>query len=62
MGSETEQRSLEETPTWAVSICCLFVLVISLIIEGGLHKFTEVIITILLLLLLLWSALIKMYV
>ncbi|CAK8577061.1 unnamed protein product [Lathyrus sativus] len=42
MATETEQRSLEDTPTWAVSICCLFVLVISLIIEHGLHKFTEV--------------------
>ncbi|CAL5212805.1 unnamed protein product [Lathyrus oleraceus] len=42
MATQTEQRSLEDTPTWAVSICCFFVLVISLIIEHGLHKFTEV--------------------
>jgi archaellum component FlaD/FlaE len=38
-----EQRSLEKTPTWAVSICCFIVLVISLIIDGGLHKLAEVI-------------------
>jgi hypothetical protein len=37
-----EQRSLEKTPTWAVSICCFIVLVISLIIDGGLHKLAEV--------------------
>ncbi|WJX44600.1 hypothetical protein P8452_31551 [Trifolium repens] len=37
-----EQRSLEKTPTWAVSICCFIVLVISLIIDGGLHKLAEI--------------------
>jgi len=42
--AEGEQRSLEETPTWAVSVCCFIVLVISLLIEGGLHKLAEVII------------------
>ncbi|PNX71752.1 MLO-like protein 12-like [Trifolium pratense] len=36
-----EQRSLEETPTWAVSVCCFIVLVISLIIEGGVHNLVE---------------------
>ena len=42
--AEEEQRSLEDTPTWAVSVCCFFFVVISLMIEGGLHKLTEVII------------------
>lgn len=38
-----KERSLEETPTWAVSVFCFFFLMISLIIEGGLHKLAEVI-------------------
>ncbi|KAL5130921.1 MLO-like protein 12 [Glycine soja] len=38
-----KERSLEETPTWAVSVFCFFFLMISLIIEGGLHKLSEVI-------------------
>ncbi|KAK7263702.1 hypothetical protein RJT34_31296 [Clitoria ternatea] len=37
-----EERSLEATPTWAVSVFCFFFLIISLIIEGGLHKLTEI--------------------
>ncbi|KAG2397146.1 MLO-like protein [Vigna angularis] len=36
-----EERSLEETATWAVSVFCFFFLLISLIIEGSLHKLTE---------------------
>ncbi|KAI4322730.1 hypothetical protein L6164_022397 [Bauhinia variegata] len=34
-------RSLEETSTWAVSVLCLFFLLISVSIEGGLHKLTK---------------------
>lgn len=37
-----EERSLEETATWAVSVFCFFLLLISLIIEGSLHKLSEV--------------------
>ncbi|XP_028193740.1 MLO-like protein 12 isoform X2 [Glycine soja] len=37
-----KERSLEETPTWAVSVFCFFFLMISLIIEGGLHKLSEI--------------------
>jgi len=40
-----EERSLEETPTWAVSVFCFFFLLISLIIEGSLHKLSEVLLT-----------------
>ncbi|XP_047180805.1 MLO-like protein 9 [Vigna umbellata] len=36
-----EERSLEETATWAVSVFCFFFLLISLIIEGSLHKLSE---------------------
>ncbi|CAJ1978880.1 unnamed protein product [Sphenostylis stenocarpa] len=36
-----KERSLEETPTWAVAVCCFFFLVISLIIEFSLHKLAE---------------------
>ncbi|XP_027348183.1 MLO-like protein 12 [Abrus precatorius] len=36
-----EERSLEHTPTWAISIFCCFFLIISIIIDGGLHKLTE---------------------
>lgn len=43
MAVKGEQRSLEDTPTWAVSVCSFFVLIVSLIIEAGLHKLTEVI-------------------
>ncbi|XP_073225957.1 MLO-like protein 6 isoform X2 [Cicer arietinum] len=41
MAVKGEQRSLEDTPTWAVSVCSFFVLIVSLIIEAGLHKLTE---------------------
>ncbi|ESW04755.1 hypothetical protein PHAVU_011G122800 [Phaseolus vulgaris] len=37
-----EQRSLEETSTWAVSVFCFFFLLTSLIIEGSLHKLAEI--------------------
>ncbi|KAK7405014.1 hypothetical protein VNO78_06145 [Psophocarpus tetragonolobus] len=37
-----KERSLEETSTWAVSVFCFFFLIISLIIEGGLHKLAEI--------------------
>lgn len=40
---EGGQRSLEDTPTWAVSVFCFFFLIISFTIDGGLHKLTEVI-------------------
>ncbi|KAK7257401.1 hypothetical protein RIF29_31357 [Crotalaria pallida] len=36
-----DQKSLEDTPTWAVAVFCFFLLIISLIIEGSLHKLTQ---------------------
>ncbi|XP_043687486.1 MLO-like protein 12 [Telopea speciosissima] len=37
----TENGSLEETPTWAISIVCLVLILLSLLIEGALHLLTE---------------------
>ncbi|RDX67107.1 MLO-like protein 12, partial [Mucuna pruriens] len=37
-----KERSLQETPTWAVSVFCFFFLIISLIIESSLHKFSQI--------------------
>ncbi|XP_057748844.1 MLO-like protein 6 isoform X1 [Arachis stenosperma] len=41
-GEQEEQRTLEETPTWAVSICCFFFILLSLSIEAGLHKLSAI--------------------
>ncbi|RYR68697.1 hypothetical protein Ahy_A03g015181 [Arachis hypogaea] len=41
-GEQEEQRTLEETPTWAVSICCFFFILLSLSIEVGLHKLSAI--------------------
>ncbi|KAL3715041.1 hypothetical protein ACJRO7_006868 [Eucalyptus globulus] len=39
---EGGNSGLEETPTWAVSIFCLFFFVVSFVIDSGLHHLTEV--------------------
>lgn len=33
----TKQKSLEETPTWAVAVVCFILVAISLVIEKLLH-------------------------
>ncbi|KAF8008019.1 hypothetical protein BT93_K1875 [Corymbia citriodora subsp. variegata] len=38
---EGGKSGLEETPTWAVSIFCLFFFVLSFVIDSGLHHLTE---------------------
>ncbi|KAK5826539.1 hypothetical protein PVK06_021463 [Gossypium arboreum] len=35
--TEKLARSLEETPTWAVAVVCLFIVVVSIFIEHGIH-------------------------
>ncbi|KAI3808270.1 hypothetical protein L1987_24219 [Smallanthus sonchifolius] len=37
-GSSSSDRSLEETPTWAVALVCAFFIIISVIIEHGIHS------------------------
>lgn len=37
MAEMQEERSLEETPTWAVAVVCFVILVISIIIEHVIH-------------------------
>jgi mlo protein len=39
---ERGKGSLEETPTWAVSIVCLFFFLLSFMIDTGLHHLTKV--------------------
>ena len=46
MAAEGE-RSLEEKPTWAVSVFFSVLIFVSFSIEGGLHKLTQVNITLL---------------
>ncbi|OVA11099.1 Mlo-related protein [Macleaya cordata] len=38
---DDQQRSLEQTPVWAVSIVCLVLILLSLLIERGLHCLTK---------------------
>ncbi|KAJ0561909.1 hypothetical protein HanPI659440_Chr06g0252291 [Helianthus annuus] len=40
------ERSLEETPTWAVALVCAVFIIISVIIEHGIHSLGKVIINI----------------
>ncbi|KAI3725576.1 hypothetical protein L1987_65366 [Smallanthus sonchifolius] len=37
-GSSSSERSLEETPTWAVALVCAVFIIISVIIEHGIHS------------------------
>ncbi|XP_071703912.1 MLO protein homolog 1-like [Rutidosis leptorrhynchoides] len=37
-GTSSSERSLEETPTWAVALVCAVFIIISLIIEHGIHS------------------------
>nr|GEY39648.1 MLO protein homolog 1-like [Tanacetum cinerariifolium] len=37
-GSSSSDRSLEETPTWAVALICAVFIIISVIIEHGIHS------------------------
>ncbi|KAL8240027.1 hypothetical protein R6Q59_013382 [Mikania micrantha] len=37
-GSSASERSLEETPTWAVALVCSVFIIISVIIEHGIHS------------------------
>ncbi|XP_076949227.1 MLO protein homolog 1-like [Bidens hawaiensis] len=37
-GSSSSERSLEETPTWAVALVCTVFIIISVIIEYGIHS------------------------
>lgn len=37
-GEEVKERTLEETPTWAVAVVCFVLLAISILIEHGIHK------------------------
>ncbi|MFS8020380.1 hypothetical protein Hanom_Chr15g01414891 [Helianthus anomalus] len=37
------ERSLEETPTWAVALVCAVFIIISVIIEHGIHSLGKVI-------------------
>ncbi|XP_076899734.1 MLO protein homolog 1-like [Bidens hawaiensis] len=38
VGSSSSERSLEETPTWAVALVCTVFVIISVIIEHGIHS------------------------
>lgn len=40
--SEREERSLAETPTWAVATVITFMVIIGFLIQGGLSKFGKV--------------------
>lgn len=36
------ERSLKETPTWAVALVCAVFVIISVIIEHGIHSLAQV--------------------
>ncbi|PWA95508.1 MLO-like protein [Artemisia annua] len=38
VGSSSSERSLEETPTWAVALVCAVFIIISVILEHGIHS------------------------
>lgn len=42
MAGGSEDRSLQETPTWAVAIVCGVFVIISIIIEHGIHSLGKV--------------------
>lgn len=37
-GSSTEERELNQTPTWAVASVCAVIIIISILLEKSLHK------------------------
>ncbi|KAK7283470.1 hypothetical protein RIF29_13011 [Crotalaria pallida] len=37
----TDERSLEQTPTWAVSLVCSVIVIISILLEKVIHKFAK---------------------
>lgn len=39
---EIKERSLEETPVWAVSLVCFALILLSMLIEAALHLLTKV--------------------
>lgn len=41
-GGSSSDRSLAETPTWAVAVVCLVFVVISLLLEKGIHHVSNV--------------------
>lgn len=46
MAGSSADRSLQETPTWAVAIVCGVFVIISIIIEHGIHSLGKVLIRI----------------
>lgn len=46
MAGGSEERSLQETPTWAVAIVCGVFVIISIIIEHGIHSLGKVLVPI----------------
>jgi mlo protein len=40
--SDASARELYETPTWAVALVCAVMIIISLLLEKGLHHIGEV--------------------
>jgi len=41
-GAATAERSLKETPTWAVAAVCSVFIIISVLIEHGIHSLGKV--------------------
>jgi len=39
----TGERSFQETPTWAVAVVCAVFVIISLLIEQGIHSLGKVV-------------------
>jgi mlo protein len=42
-GAAVGERSLKETPTWAVAVVCAVFIIISVLIEHGIHTLEKVI-------------------
>lgn len=42
-GNQVKERTLEETPTWAVAVVCLVLLAVSITIEHIIHAIGKVI-------------------
>lgn len=42
MAIEAKERSLEETPTWAVAVVCAVIVIISILLEHGIHSLGKV--------------------
>jgi mlo protein len=41
-GAAVGERSLKETPTWAVAVVCAVFIIISVLIEHGIHTLEKV--------------------